>query len=245
MKKRILFCLIACVLFLSSSIPCIAVESEANNLDFEYKVVKGIYKDEILQQYQDNGYNFSFGVEIPPYVIKTAEECEEYLSLHNSYNPNQAFDIFAYVSQLGESFFDEKALICIDTQAIGGTKYQVNAVTGNGETVVVEYSFTRGESPIQQSEIIVIEVNKSDIGDMRVMSLADRIKPNAKYKLGDINKDGYCGKPDYVWLKRYCNGTMLLTEEQLELADVNKDDIIDKKDYILIKRSVFETYVIE
>ncbi len=247
MKNRSLFCLIACVLLLSSSIPCIAVESEANDLDFEYKVLTDELYKEVVDEYEADGIHFGYCVEFPPMVVKSQNEWEECLNKFNPYNPNEEFDVFAFAYQLDKSFFDEKAIICLCGSGNGATKYEVTAVTINNGKVVVEYNYDRGDILSEVSTVIIIEVNKSDIGDRQVITLANEVDPNEQqeYKLGDLSKDGYCGQKDYVWLKRYCNGNMLLSKEQLELADINKDGSIDKKDYVLIKRAVFGTYVIE
>ncbi len=63
--------------------------------------------------------------------------------------------------------------------------------------------------------------------------------------LGDVNFDGVINSKDYVTLKRYCFGTVILGEEAIISADVNCDRIIDKKDYALIKRYCFNSGIIK
>ncbi len=72
----------------------------------------------------------------------------------------------------------------------------------------------------------------------------DIIPPNPEKLYGDVNLDGVIDKKDYAALKRFCFGTVLLSEEAVALADVNHDGEVDKKDYALVKRHCFGTFVI-
>ncbi len=61
------------------------------------------------------------------------------------------------------------------------------------------------------------------------------------FLLGDVNGDGVVDKKDYAALKRYCFGTVTLSDDSLLAADVNHDNVVDKKDYAFLKRYCFGT----
>ncbi len=73
----------------------------------------------------------------------------------------------------------------------------------------------------------------------------------SKIKVGDINGDSAIDSEDYVAAKRYCFGTMNLSDEQLAAANVdgstdeNGNPTVDACDYILLKRYCFGTYVFD
>lgn len=62
--------------------------------------------------------------------------------------------------------------------------------------------------------------------------------------LGDLSGDGEIDTADCLLLKRYCLGTLKLTDEQQAVADVNKDGFIGAFDYLLIKRHILGTFKI-
>ncbi len=59
---------------------------------------------------------------------------------------------------------------------------------------------------------------------------------------GDVNGDGVLNAKDYLLLKRYVLGTVMLTDTQLEAGDVNGDGKVDAKDYAMVKRAILGTY---
>lgn len=65
-----------------------------------------------------------------------------------------------------------------------------------------------------------------------------------KTNLGDLDGNGEIDSMDYLMLKRYCLGSLELTEEQKAVSDVNGDGEIDGLDYMMVKRHVLGTYAI-
>ena len=66
-----------------------------------------------------------------------------------------------------------------------------------------------------------------------------------RYKLGDVNDDGKIDVYDYVFVKRHCLNTIVLTDTNALSADINGNGMIDIYDYVLIKRHCMGTYVIQ
>lgn len=63
-------------------------------------------------------------------------------------------------------------------------------------------------------------------------------------KLGDVDGNGLLDSADYLLIKRYCFGTLALTEDQKKRSDVDKNGDIVAVDYLLLKRACFNTYEI-
>ncbi len=64
-------------------------------------------------------------------------------------------------------------------------------------------------------------------------------------KSGDLDGSGEIDYLDYIMVKRYCMGTLELTEAQLSLADVDRSGEVDYLDYIMIKRHCMGTLTIQ
>ncbi|MCH5184143.1 MAG: leucine-rich repeat protein [Oscillospiraceae bacterium] len=62
--------------------------------------------------------------------------------------------------------------------------------------------------------------------------------------LGDLGGNGGIDATDYLFLKRFCLGTLALTDAQKAVSDINGDGKINSLDYLLIKRHVLGTYKI-
>lgn len=62
---------------------------------------------------------------------------------------------------------------------------------------------------------------------------------------GDVNGSGDIEKFDYILVKRYCMGSIILNAHQIIAADTNRGGTVDKYDYILVKRHCLGTYTIK
>lgn len=70
-------------------------------------------------------------------------------------------------------------------------------------------------------------------------------KDAEKTQRGDLNGNGKIDAGDYMLLKRYCLGTIGLSDVQTALSDINKDGKINATDYMMLKRAVLGTYTIK
>ena len=65
------------------------------------------------------------------------------------------------------------------------------------------------------------------------------------FQRGDVNQDGMVNSIDYLMVKRFVLGTLLLNENQQSIADTNNDGHVDAMDYLITKRCVLGTYWIK
>ena len=56
--------------------------------------------------------------------------------------------------------------------------------------------------------------------------------------LGDVSGDGEVKSKDYMMIKNYIMGTLVLNDAEKEAADVSKDNEIKSKDYMIIKNHI-------
>jgi len=59
--------------------------------------------------------------------------------------------------------------------------------------------------------------------------------------LGDVSGDGEVKSKDYMMIKNYIMGTLVLNEAEKKAADVSKDSEIKSKDYMIIKNYIMGT----
>lgn len=59
--------------------------------------------------------------------------------------------------------------------------------------------------------------------------------------LGDVSGDGEVKSKDYMMIKNYIMGTLVLNEAEKKAADVSKDNEIKSKDYMIIKNYIMGT----
>ena len=220
-----------------------------NLIDFEAYILEADMTSEAHQEYTDKGYRTSYGIEMPVEVILNQEEMDAYLTKFKQTNGGK---LHAFAEQLPEDYFDTYALFAIYARSgVLNAHYYPLGVSATEKKTIIEYEYDypkfTGLTAIQEN-VILIRVEKDDVLNFKnvVTYSTDLVEEVITYTLpGDVCRSGRIESNDYLWLKRYCNGTMMFSEAQLKLADVNGDGEVDKMDYVLVKRACFGTYVIE
>ncbi len=217
-----------------------------NLIDFEEYVLDVNITSEAVQEYVDRGYRTSYGIEMPVEVIQSQDEMDAYLTKFERINEEK---LHTFASQLSDDYFETYALFAI--YASSGTApahYYVLGVSSTENKTIIEYEYDYDILDVIHENVILIQVKKSDVKNFDNVATysTDLVKEAVTYTLpGDVARDGLHDSTDYLWLKRYCMGTMMFSEAQLNLADVNGDGEVNKMDYVLVKRACFGTYVIE
>ncbi len=115
-----------------------------------------------------------------------------------------------------------------------------------GDSYIGDYTDAKGHTEGEWSVVTPAQPGVEGLEEKRCADCGKQLQTRAiealpLFTLGDINNDGSINKKDYSALKRYCFGSMPLSEIQLLAANVNKDDNVDKKDYSFLKRYCFGT----
>lgn len=94
-------------------------------------------------------------------LIKNEKELQSILALDTEKYPNHELTSFA--EGLGESFFDEKALIAIRYSDSSGCKFNIDSIVVENELLVVDFTVYKDGPLDVYDHLLVLEVNKSDV----------------------------------------------------------------------------------
>lgn len=132
--------------------------------------------------------------------------------------------------------------------------YENTAGTPKSRTLAVDEILiaVHGDPSVENSEDNKREALKAAVGRALVLNNIDiknktvgvgaNVAFTTLYKTGDINGDGKVSASDYAILKRYCLGTLKLTDEQRRRGDINGDGRTFVNDYMLLKRICLGTF---
>jgi len=186
----------------------------------------------------------------------------EILTSGATFSISVPFKVIGAIGRSGGFTVSKASVIGIDNDStiITGVGDSGNVTVVEGDALVIptdKYPLKSGiicgireKTPVSEflsdfGAAYIIDSNGNRITDGYIKTDYILTNGSERYKLsvlGDINRDGLVDKSDYVLLKRFCMGTVSLSEPQIYSACIVNTSEPDSQDYVALKRHCFGTY---